>query len=209
MERPPAPPEAVLIRLAREAAGIPVAAAAKRAGVSVARWSQIESGSEIRHGAVSPVTGRAGTIARMAAEVGVSPERMETEGQRPDAAEILREILRREIPPGTRGPQPGQDLLPGATPEMELAMEAHLARIRDRLEVARAAHPGGKLTGAMVFPRSPRDAESWDQLASLGWAPEAVARGLAALLAWDEQKSASGAESGFAAGLAAAEVTQQ
>lgn len=96
MGKPPAPPEAVLIRLAREAADIRVADAARRAGVSIARWSQIENGSEIRHGTVTPVTGRAGTIARMAAEVGVSPERMAKEGRRPDAAEILREIIRQQ-----------------------------------------------------------------------------------------------------------------
>jgi transcriptional regulator with XRE-family HTH domain len=96
MERPPAPPEAVLIRLAREAANIRIADAAARAGVSVARWSQIEAGSELRHGSVSPVTGRAGTIARMAHVAGVSPERLAAEGARPDAAEILREIRHRE-----------------------------------------------------------------------------------------------------------------
>lgn len=96
MERPPAPPEAVLIRLAREAADIRVAVAAKGAGVSVARWSQIETGSETRNGKMSPVRAKAGTIARMAREIGISPERMAAEGERPDAAEIIREIIRQD-----------------------------------------------------------------------------------------------------------------
>lgn len=96
MERPPAPPEAAIIRLAREAANIRIADAAARAGVSVARWSQIEAGSELRHGEASPVTGRAGTIARMAHVAGVSPERLADAGGRPDAAEILREIIRQQ-----------------------------------------------------------------------------------------------------------------
>jgi transcriptional regulator with XRE-family HTH domain len=94
MERPPAPAEAVLIRLAREAAGIRVSDAAERAGISVARWSQIESGSETRAGRVNPVRAKPGTIARMAREVGLTPERLAGEGKRPDAAAILGEIIR-------------------------------------------------------------------------------------------------------------------
>lgn len=111
MDRPPAPPEAVIIRLAREAAGITISDAAKRAGVSVARWSQIETGSEMRRGTVSPVTARAGTIARMAHAVpGITPERMETEGRRPDAAAILREIISAPAaaPRAAAIPEPGE-----------------------------------------------------------------------------------------------------
>ncbi len=206
MERPSAPPEAVLIRLAREAAGIPVAAAAKRAGVSVARWSQIENGSEIRHGAVSPVNGRAGTIARMAAEVGVTPERMAAEGGRPDAAEILREIRRRQGP----GPAaPLRDALPEPTPEMERDMEDLLAAIESAYELARLAYPGARLTGEMVFPRWRAAAGYWDRLAARGWRPEHIPAGVATALTLDAQEAqADGQPSGgFAAGLAAAEVT--
>lgn len=108
MERPPAPPEAALIRLARQAANIRMAQAAKEAGVSLARWSHIENGYETRQGATRQVQAKAGTLARMAHAVGITPERLETEGERPDAAEVLREILRSE-PPSLRALPPSHD----------------------------------------------------------------------------------------------------
>jgi hypothetical protein len=74
-------------------------AAAHAAGISKGRWSQVELGYESRTGEVRPVQGSDGTIARMAHAVGISPERLETEGGRPDAAVILREIIRRESEP--------------------------------------------------------------------------------------------------------------
>jgi len=94
MSHPQPPPEAVLIRRVREAAGLKLPVVAKGAGISVARWSQIENGYETRQGERKPVQGSRGTIAHMAAELGISPERLETEGQRPDAAAVLREIQR-------------------------------------------------------------------------------------------------------------------
>jgi transcriptional regulator with XRE-family HTH domain len=99
MSQPAPPPEAVLIRLVREAGNIKLPAAAKAAGVSVARWSQIENGYEMRLGEARPVQGARSTIAHMAAAVGLTPGRLETEGARPDAAAVLREILQRPQPP--------------------------------------------------------------------------------------------------------------
>lgn len=96
MERPPARPEGSLIRRAREAAGLSIPEAVRRSGVSKARWSQVETGYETRDGTLRVVQARAGTLARMANAVGVTAERLETEGARPDAAEILREISRRQ-----------------------------------------------------------------------------------------------------------------
>jgi transcriptional regulator with XRE-family HTH domain len=96
MDRPPAPPEAALLRLAREAANIKVSEAARAAGISTARWSQIENGYETRHGGFKEVRAKAGMLARMAKVPGLTPERLAEEGQRPDAAEVLREIQRRE-----------------------------------------------------------------------------------------------------------------
>ncbi len=127
MERPPALPEGILIRRAREAAGITVPEAAQAAGISKARWTQVETGYETRQGAARPVRAKPGTIARMAHAVGISPERMETEGTRPDAAEVLREIERQEprpsaVPAG-EPPVPGtvervvRALLPSLPPE--------------------------------------------------------------------------------------------
>src|SRR5580700_9701840 len=87
------PPEAVLIRLVRQAAGITVDAAAARAGISKARWTQVETGREKRKDGYHPAVAPAGTLARMARAVpGVTPERLEEAG-RPDAAEVLREII--------------------------------------------------------------------------------------------------------------------
>lgn len=97
MSKPQPPPEAVLIRLAREAAHTRTADAAREAGVSKARWSQIESGYESRQGTYEPVVARAVTLAHMAHAVGVTPGRLDEAG-RSDAAEILREIERREEP---------------------------------------------------------------------------------------------------------------
>jgi transcriptional regulator with XRE-family HTH domain len=120
MERPPSRPEGALIRLARQAAGLSIPDAVRLSGVSKARWSQVESGYERRDGVTRPVQAKADTLARMAHAVGLPPERLELEGQRPDAAEILREILRR------KDPEPGS----GATPQ-EVAREKALLQIME------------------------------------------------------------------------------
>jgi transcriptional regulator with XRE-family HTH domain len=211
MERPPAPPEAVVIRLAREAAGIRVAEAAERAGVSIARWSQIEAGSEVRHGKAGPVTGRPGTIARMAHAVGIGPDRLETEGGRPDAAEILREIMRLDHAAAS-APRPAadDDILPfRVTPEMRAVIDDILPQVRVLAERAERRHPGVELTGAMVFtdaasmafPWSQRDAaDYWDAaLANPRWEYRYIPGAVAANLAIDREEEA--ANGGTAAGL--------
>src|SRR5262249_51851431 len=98
-QRPAPTPAGVLIRLVREAAGksIPASAAAvrERGGrVSIARWSQIESGSELRRTRYRTVRANPGTLAHMAAVLGITPERLATEGGRPDAAAVLAEMQR-------------------------------------------------------------------------------------------------------------------
>lgn len=93
MSASPPPPEAVLIYRARESASITIADAAKAAGITDTRWSQIERGHERRKGIDVPARAKAGTLARMARAVGISPERLEKEGQREDAADLLREML--------------------------------------------------------------------------------------------------------------------
>jgi transcriptional regulator with XRE-family HTH domain len=96
MEASPPPPEGALLHRARESAEITIADAAKSAGITDTRWSQIERGHERRKGMDVPARAKAGTLARMARAIGIPPERLESEGRRPDAAEILREILRTE-----------------------------------------------------------------------------------------------------------------
>jgi len=92
MQKPEPPPEAVLLRLAREAARIKAPAAARAAGISTARWSQIENGYETRLGGYKPVIARESTLAHMAHAAGVTPDRL-TDVGRPDAAAVLREII--------------------------------------------------------------------------------------------------------------------
>jgi transcriptional regulator with XRE-family HTH domain len=97
MDKPQPPPEAVLIRRARLAGQVKAPAAARAAGISIARWSQIENGYERRDGEYKPVRASDGLLAHMAHAVGVTPERLDEAG-RSDAAEILREIGRRGGP---------------------------------------------------------------------------------------------------------------
>lgn len=106
MLKPAPPPEARLIRLVREAAGIKTPDAARAARISKARWSQIENGYETRGGDVRAVRATAGTLAHMAAAVGLAPDRLETEAGRTDAAEVLREIQRATPePPASEPPR--------------------------------------------------------------------------------------------------------
>jgi len=94
VEMTPPPPAATLVRLVREAAGLSVSTVADRAGISQSRWTQIENGYETRGGTRKPVKPKPGILAHMAAAVGnITPERLASEGQRPDAAQVLREIL--------------------------------------------------------------------------------------------------------------------
>lgn len=96
-ERPPQPPEGKLIADATAMRGLSIREASSRAGISYGRWRQITSGVQnVSPGSHAAVRAPAATIARMAHAVGITPERLGTEGQRPDAAEILREILRTE-----------------------------------------------------------------------------------------------------------------
>jgi len=125
MPKPQPPAEALLIRLARDAGRLTVPAAARAAQISKARWAQIEAGYETRKDGYHPVRAPAGTLAHMARAVGISPERLETEGERPDAAGVLREIMRGHEPPpalavpSPDGPaqSPGSESVDGLTPE--------------------------------------------------------------------------------------------
>jgi len=94
VRKPKPPAEALLLRLVREAASVRTEDAAEAAGISKARWSQVETGYEMRRGRYKPVTARPGTLARMALALGISPQRLEDDGKRRDAALVLAEILR-------------------------------------------------------------------------------------------------------------------
>lgn len=88
-ERPEAPPEGKLLAEALERSGMSIRLAAKRAGISYGRWRQIATGYQnVSAGSYAAVRGPAGTVARMAEVVGVTPEELEGAGRRDAAAEL-------------------------------------------------------------------------------------------------------------------------
>jgi len=90
-QRPDPPPEGRLIADAAARMNLSIREAARRAGISYGRWRQITQGYQnVSPGSFAPVHAPAKTVAKMAAVVGVTPEQMEAEGERPDAAEIMR-----------------------------------------------------------------------------------------------------------------------
>lgn len=95
MHTPGPPPEAVLLRLARKAARITVEEAARAAGISKAWLSSIENGYDTRaEDGIRPVRAKDEVVAALADFLRISPERLATEGQRPDAALVLAEMHR-------------------------------------------------------------------------------------------------------------------
>lgn len=107
----PPPPEASLIRLARQARGLSPEQAADRTPIKIKgyRWRQIENGYRGKIGASARTIAPDTTLAHMAHTVGVTPERLEEAG-RGDAAEILREIQRQAAEEVTRTAAPYADL---------------------------------------------------------------------------------------------------
>jgi transcriptional regulator with XRE-family HTH domain len=93
MSRPSKPPYGVLIEEARADAGLSIREAARRAGISDAWWRYVVNGRQ----GTNLVTGAADKVAAMARVVGLDPDRLETDGERPDAARILR-TAPRDIP---------------------------------------------------------------------------------------------------------------
>src|SRR5580693_268644 len=98
---PPRPtPEGQMIRRVRSLSipKLTIPAAAARIGLSAEQWGYVERGYyPARDGnPPRPFSPPAATLAKMAHALRITPERLETEGQRPDAAEILAEILRQQ-----------------------------------------------------------------------------------------------------------------
>ena len=88
-QRPEPPPWGTLITTALHDAQLSAREAARRAGISEGRWRQITGGYQVvSSGVYAPVRGPAGTLARMAAVVGVTPAQLRSAG-RADAARIL------------------------------------------------------------------------------------------------------------------------
>ncbi len=94
-------PEGQLIRQVRDLSipRLSIRAAAKRIGLSAEQWGYVERGYRPAGAGQPPrpFSPPAATLAKMAHALRITPERLESEGQRPDAAEILREILHHEV----------------------------------------------------------------------------------------------------------------
>ncbi|MFF0139755.1 helix-turn-helix domain-containing protein [Streptomyces sp. NPDC005227] len=100
----PPPPEATLIRLAREASGLSPEAAAARMEIkfSGSRWRQIEKG--YRRDSDSQVIAPHATLAHMAWILGINSERLAETG-RDDAVAILQELERTKAPAPAPAPE--------------------------------------------------------------------------------------------------------
>lgn len=94
METPSQPPEARVIDAAQKAAvpKLSIRKAAERAGISEGRWRQIVKGYQGTGTGRLPVVAPDETIARMALAVGVTDSQLDEAG-RPEAAEVLRQLL--------------------------------------------------------------------------------------------------------------------
>src|SRR5258708_6397918 len=94
-------PEGQLIRQVRDLSipRLSIRAAAKRIGLSAEQWGYVERGYRPAGAGQPPrrFSPPAATLAKMAHALRITPERLESEGQRPDAAAILREIPHHEI----------------------------------------------------------------------------------------------------------------
>jgi hypothetical protein len=162
MNTPPEPqPEGILLESAREAARISARQAARQAGISEGWWRQVVKGhTSASGGAYVPVSGvPAKTIARMALAVGLSPERMEAEGQRPDAAAQMRR-------------QPAPAAQPPAGAPLAVAdsdadrLEGELARIEVGVWTEISRHPPGTSPG-VIFAH-PAEAALMGMITPLG-----------------------------------------
>jgi transcriptional regulator with XRE-family HTH domain len=134
---PPAPPYGSLIERARKGIRLSIRAAAAHAGISKATWIDNVRGHRKRGGVWERIDPKPETIARMAHAAHITPKRLAGEGpgegQRPDAAEILEEILRNPpAPPPVRAvpePPPADPADPG-DPDVQI-LEDLLARHPD------------------------------------------------------------------------------
>lgn len=161
--KPVPPPEAVLIRVAREAAGLTITEAARRvseanpdASISTARWSQIEQGYEIRRGQPQEVRAKPGMLAQMAAVFHrITPERLAGEGNRPDAAPILAEIGPREETSPLASVSMGNGHTPPPPAEVTITLETVRAIVSMAvIETATAIRQHAE----MILARSPHAA---------------------------------------------------
>jgi hypothetical protein len=170
-QRPEQPPEGRLIADAAERHSLSVREAARRAGLSYGRWRQIVAGYQnVSPGSYAAVHAPAGTLARMAHVVGVTPGELTAAG-REDAARALEEIRQREgavvlLPTAVVAPRERKLPALALNAEDEAALPPYLASVRRDLYAAAGLHldPGREvpelseveevlaaLPGALIF----------------------------------------------------------
>jgi len=179
-ERPEPPPEGKLIAAAADRMSLSIREAARRAGISYGRWRQIVTGYQnVSPGNIAAVRAPARTLAKMAAVTGITPEQMETEGQRPDAAGILREILSGmpdhgpaslpALPVSRSGAlERNGDIFPRIDPAIQPDVDREYEDIEPLVISALGEHPETRLRGRWVFGDG-NDAARWDSFTDLGW----------------------------------------
>jgi transcriptional regulator with XRE-family HTH domain len=127
-EKPPEPPPyGALIEAARERAGLSKREAARRVGISEAWWRYLVRGYQKVPG---DTAAPADTIARMARGVGVTPELLESGGQHPDAAAILRDTPEDAPAPGAAASGNAPDAAARIFPDDEAAQRLLLRGLR-------------------------------------------------------------------------------
>jgi hypothetical protein len=166
-------PEGQLIRQVRDLSipRLSIRAAGKRIGLSAEQWGYVERGYRPAGAGQPPrpFSPPAATLAKMAHALRITPERLESEGQRPDAAKILREILHREVEAAdAAGASEALNVASSQSPPMTDAARIAAARpyadeIWQRLHTL-AAQGITNPTGEQVFPGKHEyaDARTWD-----------------------------------------------
>jgi len=149
-----------------------IRAAAKRIGLSAEQWGYVERGYRPAGAGQPPrpFSPPAATLAKMAHALRITPERLESEGQRPDAAEILREILHHEVEAADAAraaetltvAKSNRIQSPPMTDPARIASDRPWFDTINERRVALAARGITDPSGAQMFPDSPDDAKAWD-----------------------------------------------
>lgn len=162
--RPEPPPEGVLISAALKDARISVREASRRAGISDGWWRQIVNGYQsLSGGSFGTVRAPAETLARMALVAGVTPERMASEGQRPDAAGEMERLRDQPHSSGEDAPEDGRRLRFAENEGIDAE------RLRPYIEAVRrdianaVMRYGTGFTGPQAFPDARYESAVWSR----------------------------------------------
>ncbi len=171
-ELPRPTPEGKLIRGVRDRfiPKLTIRAAAARIGLSAEQWGYIERGYYPGRSGNPPraFSAPATTLAKMARALRIPPERLESEGQRPDAAEVLRAIIQEQADSGDSF----KHTLPATEAPSDRDVEAYLKIVNIERE-------------AELPPQTEREAE----LFALPYISEEEKRMFVAIMRWHMNRS--------------------